>query len=298
MARAGSDGFVQGALLVATSAIVWSFGGAIARFLSVGDSWTTVFWRSIWAASFLLAFMLVRDGPRGTAKLFASMGVPGFAVAACFATASTSFVVALEHTTVANILLMQAGVPLIAAALAWLAFGERPGLATWLAIGVVVFGVGVMVSQSLTGKVSPIGDGLALTITVVFAIATVIVRRFSHVRMTPAVCLGTIAAGCFAAAMTSGFAVSGRDMGFLFAFGALNLGLGLVCFTTGARMIPAALAALIGLLEPVAGPIWVWLIHGEVPGTFTIAGGAIVFTALVLHVLWQLRMQHAGQIAA
>ena len=37
----------RGILLVAGSAIVWSFGGAIARFLEVDDSWTIVFWRSL-----------------------------------------------------------------------------------------------------------------------------------------------------------------------------------------------------------------------------------------------------------
>ena len=101
-----------GFLLVFLSALFWSFGGAIARFIETGDSWTVVFWRSFWACAFLIGFMLWRDGPRGMLKLFRDMGVPGLAVAVCFAIASTSFVVALGYTTVANILLMQAGVPL------------------------------------------------------------------------------------------------------------------------------------------------------------------------------------------
>lgn len=280
--------FRRGAVLVAASALAWSFGGTIARFIEAPDPWTVVFWRSLWAAAFLLGFMLMRDGPRGTARLFATMGLPGLVVAACFATASTSFVIALQYTTVANILLMQAGVPLIAAALAWVAFGERTGWATWLAIAAVVAGVGVMVSGSFSGAISPIGDSLALTITIVFAIATVIVRRFAHVRMTPATCLGTIIAACIAAAMASTFAVGGRDMAFLFAFGALNLGLGMACFTTGARLVPAAVAALIGLLEPATGPLWVWLVHGEVPSGRTLTGGAIVLAALILHIAWQI----------
>ena len=87
--------------------------------------WTVVFWRSFWAAAFLLGFMLLRDGGRGTLKLFRDMGLPGLAVALCFATASTSFVVALAYTTVANILLMQAGVPLIAALIALLLFRRK-----------------------------------------------------------------------------------------------------------------------------------------------------------------------------
>ena len=39
-----------GFLLVFLSALIWSFGGAIARFIEIDDSWTTVFWRSVWAA--------------------------------------------------------------------------------------------------------------------------------------------------------------------------------------------------------------------------------------------------------
>ncbi|TIW32546.1 MAG: EamA family transporter, partial [Mesorhizobium sp.] len=108
-----------GMLLVFLSALMWSFGGTIARFIDITDNWTIVFWRSLWAVAFLLCFMAWRDGWRGTLKLFRGMGLPGLAVAICFATASTSFIVALSYTTVANILLMQAGVPLLAALLAW-----------------------------------------------------------------------------------------------------------------------------------------------------------------------------------
>lgn len=279
----------RGILLVAGSAVVWSFGGAIARFLEVDDSWTIVFWRSLFAALFLLCFMLWRDGPRGTITLFRGMGLAGLGVALCFAIASSSFVVALAYTTVANILLMQAGVPLIAALLTWTLFREKISGATWAAIAAVIAGVAIMVSESFTGKVSPIGDGLALLISVMFAIATVITRRHAHVRMAPAVCLATTFAACFAGLLAGHYAVSAADLGWLVAFGALNLGLGLVMFTTGVRLLPAALAALVGTLEPVLGPIWVWLVHNEIPSGRTLLGGAVVFTALVVHLLidWQ-----------
>ncbi|QDC01969.1 MULTISPECIES: DMT family transporter [Phyllobacteriaceae] len=280
-----------GSLLVFLSALMWSFGGAIARFIDTPDSWTVVFWRSVWAAAFLVGFMLWRDGWRGTVALFRGMGLPGLIVAACFGTASTTFVVALSYTTVANILLMQAGVPLLAAFLAWLVFRERVSAATWAAIAAVIAGVAIMVSESLDGTVSPIGNGLALLITVVIAVATVLTRRFAHVRMTPATCLGTLFAAAFAASQTSGFAVSGHDMGFLFAFGVINLGLGLAFFATGARMVPAAVAALLGTFEPLLGPIWVWLVHGEVPSARTMVGGAVVFTALIIHIALEARRQ-------
>lgn len=290
----------NGIALIAGSALLWSFGGAIARFISIEDNWTIVFWRSLFAALFLLGYMLWRDGLQGTVALFRNMGKPGVAVALCFALASTSFVVALSHTTVANILLMQAGVPLLAALMAYVLFRERVSTGTWLAIAAVIGGVGVMVSESFTGKVSPIGDGLSLLIAIAFAAATIITRRSAGVRMIPAVCLAVIIACIVAAVLAGGYAVSTSNLSWLFAFGAINLGAGLACFSIGARLIPAALAALVGTLEPVLGPLWVWVIHGELPSERTLIGGSVVFAALLIHLLleWMRPSQpRAPQIA-
>ena len=281
----------RGIVLVAAAALTWSFGGVIARFLSVADPWTIVFWRGGFAAAFLLGFMLWRDGLRGTVLLFRNMGLAGLGFGCCFGTASSAFIVALQHTTVANILLIQAAAPLIAAVLGWLFLRERVNLPTWIAIATVICGVGIMVSSSFSGKVSPLGDGLAVLITIAFSVGIVITRHSPHVRMTPAACLGAMMAVLAAAFLAQGFAVSAVDLGWLFLFGAVNLGVGLAMFVTGARLVPAALAALVSTLEPVVGPIWVWLIHAEVPGTSTLIGGAIVFAALLIHILTGWRRQ-------
>ena len=267
-----------GIALVMTSAIVWSFGGTIARMLATDDSWAIVFLRSIWAAAFLVLFLLWRDGPSKTVLLFKTMGYPGIAVAFCFATASGAFIVALQHTTVANILLIQASTPLIAALIGRLVFRERVAPATWVAIAAVILGVTVMVSGSLSGKVSPIGDMLAVLIALMFAMATIVTRRYAHVRMTPACCLGCLIDAAVSLPLAGSLAVSTTDMALLFTFGALNLGLGMAFFVTGVRLLPAPVAALIGTLEPVLAPIWVWLVHSEVPPQRTLIGGAIVVT--------------------
>jgi drug/metabolite transporter (DMT)-like permease len=284
----GSDRSIAvGAALVAASAITWSFGGPIAREIATPDPWIIVFWRALWAAAFLLAFMLWRDGFAGTIALFRNMGWPGIAVACCFATASTLFIVALQITTVANILLIQSSVPLMAALLCWLVLREPVSRPTWIAIAAVILGVAVMVSDSLTGAVSPLGSVLSVIIALVLACATVITRRFAHVRMAPACCTAAMISVAVAALLASGYAVTLRDMGLLLTFGALNLGLGFVFFTTGVRRVPASIAALIGTLETVLGPVWVWLVHNEVPSFRTILGGAVILTALVVHLLWQ-----------
>lgn len=277
----------RGIALVAAAAIVWSFGGAIARALDVADSWTIVFWRSVFAAAFLLAFMLVRDGLNGTVALLGSIGRAGLGVAACFAVASTSFVVALAHTTVANILVIQAASPMIAAVLTWALFRERIPASTWVAAVVVMAGIAIMVSGAISAHLSLLGDGLALAISASIAIATVITRRQAQVRMTPAVLLAMLISCAVSAAMATPQMVGTRDFALLFAFGALNLGLGLSLFVTGARLVPAALAALIGSIEPVLGPLWVWLIHGETPAPRTLLGGSLVIAALFVHLLLQ-----------
>lgn len=281
----------RGIFLVAASAIVWSSGGVIARYLQVQDSWTIIFWRSLFAALYILAFMLVRDGPHGTLAALRSIGPAGLGVALSFTTASTAFVVALSHTTVANILLMQAGAPLIAALLTWGLFGERISPSTWGAIAAVIAGVLVMVSESFSGKLSMVGDGLALLIAIAVAAASVITRRHAHVRMSPAVLLAMVMSCCLAALVSPPQMVGRGDLALLFAFGALNLGLGLSLFVTGARLIPAALCALVGTIEPALGPVWVWLVHGETPSTRTLLGGALILLALLAHLATEWRQQ-------
>lgn len=262
-----------GAFLVFAAAITWSVGGLLARLAAVDDPWVTIFWRTGTASLFLLAFMLWRDGFKGTLRLFDEMGWPGLAVGFCFAAASTAFVVALSYTSVANILLMQAGVPLIAALISYILFRESIRFSTWFAIAAVILGVGIMVSDSLTGKISPIGDALSLLIAVAFATATVITRRYSNLRMTPAVFTGAAMGWLIAVAMTAKttawLSVSQPQIGILVVFG-MTLALGMVLFTIGARAIPSAFAALLGVAETIAGPIWVWIFLNETPNARTL----------------------------
>ena len=277
-----------GTWLVIGSALAWSFGGMIDRFIETPQTWTVVFWRSLYASAFLIVFLLARDG-RGSLKAFRDMGWPGLIVALCFMTASISFVQAIALTSVANVILINATVPLAAALIAWLVFGEKIARATWIVIGVVIAGVTLMVSDGSAGEGSLAGNLLALLITFVFAIAVVVTRRHSGVRMTPAVILATALAAGIAYTQSGSLAVSAPDMGFLFAFGALNLGFGMALFVTGARLIPAANAALFGTLETVFGPIWVWLVHNETVSRMTFIGGAIVLLALIVHLYFERR---------
>ena len=267
--------------MVAGAAIVWSTGGLIVRHVDA-DAWTIVFWRGLFASLTLLLYLGVRDG-RNMFALFRGLGWGGLGVAVCFGTASLSFVIALQHTSVAIILFVQSAAPLVAGVLAWLWLGERMTLVKVAAMLMALVGVGIAVSDQGDASGDFIGIALSLVIMIFFALATVLVRRFSHVRMTPATCLSAFWLVAVGGTLGTPASVDGTELTLLFLFGACQLGIGFILFTTGARLIPAGEAILLSLLESILAPIWVWVwptLH-EYPGDRALIGGALVIAAVI-----------------
>jgi drug/metabolite transporter (DMT)-like permease len=281
--------------MVAGAAVVWSTGGLIVRHVDA-DPWTIVFWRGFFAALTLLLYLAVRDG-RNSVALFGNLGIGGLGVAVCFGTASLSFVIALQHTSVATILFVQSAAPLVAGVLAWLWLGERMTLVKAAAMLLALAGVGIAVSDQAEAAGDFLGVALSIVIMIAFALATVLVRRYSHVRMTPATCLSALWLVVVGGAVGSPTSVDGTELALLFLFGACQLGIGFILFTTGARLIPAGEAILLSLLETVLGPIWVWVwpaLH-EYPGDRALIGGALVIAAVIWNTV--VEMGQAKRIA-
>jgi drug/metabolite transporter (DMT)-like permease len=46
-------------------------------------------------------------------------------------------------------------------------------------------------------------------------------------------------------------------------------------------LIPVAQTSLLGMLETVLGPLWVWLVLDDRPAPASLAGGALILVALV-----------------
>ena len=55
-----------------------------------------------------------------------------------------------------------------------------------------------------------------------------------------------------------------------------------VLFARGLRHVPAAEAGLIGLVEPVLNPLWVYLQHGERPAPMTLIGGLFLLAGVAV----------------
>ena len=270
----------RGRLYVALAAVAWSTAGLLQRELAVNIG-TQLAGRAFFAVLGLFAFVAVAE--RGqVVRAFRAIGKPGLAVAALMAASSGAFIVALNYTSVANVLFFQAISPILAAALGTFV-GEPVRRRTWIAMAVALAGVGLMVG----GPSHPDAAGIALSLfmSISFAAVIVITRHQREVSMAPATCLSQALVFVFAAPFASVSEVDGRDLALLIGLGVGQIGLGLIFLTIGARLIPAAEVALITLLEIVLGPLWVWIALGERPGTSTLIGGAIVLAAVVIEAI-------------
>ena len=267
----------RGVILVTASTIVWSSAGLLARLVAI-DPWTTLFWRSCYATIALLLYLLCRDGPAVPAG-FARLGVAGIAMGASFAISMIAFIYALSITSVATALLFQAAAPLIAAAVAFLFLRERVTRGKLIAILVSFGGVMVIVGGAPDLR-SLWAVAVSATCGIGYAITIVLARVRPDVPTTEATVLALLIVG----ATTAPFAlmsVPTGQMALLALFGIFQMGLGLVLFTTGVRLIPAADAGLLSVLEAVLAPVVVWFAFGEDPGLNTLTGGGIIVAAVV-----------------
>jgi drug/metabolite transporter (DMT)-like permease len=267
----------RGQLLIVLAATGWSTAGLLQRELDV-TTVTQVCGRSMAAFLVLASVFAVKE--RGNMlPALRSIGSVGVVLAICMAGAMGLFIFALNHSSVANVLFIQAMAPFVAVILAWFIMRERSTRRTWIATGVAVAGVAVMVGGP--GRGSAAGLVASGVMTVLFAITIVLTRYRRDISMLPALvisqlmlCLSTIGFADFSGLRT-------RDYVVFALMGSVQMGLSQLCFAAGARLIPAAEVALITLLEVVLGPMWVWLVNGEIPARATLIGGTIVLLAVV-----------------
>jgi len=258
--------------------VAWSTAGGLQRELSVGTT-TQLAGRAFFAFVALAAFVAIRNRGR-TIAAFRSIGIAGLGVAVCTAIASGSFIVALNHATVANVLFLQAVSPIAAALLAWVALGESVTGRAAIAMAIALLGVGLMVGGPGSGGV--IGVGASLVMTLSFAVGIVITRHRRDVSMAPAICLSQLLLVLVVGPFADPTSVGEHDLVVLVLLGVGQMGLGLILFTMGTRLIVASEVALITLLEVVLGPFWAWVAVSETPALMTVVGGTVVVAAVLL----------------
>ncbi|TGQ66709.1 DMT family transporter [Mesorhizobium sp. M00.F.Ca.ET.186.01.1.1] len=281
-----------GIVLVSASAAVFGLTGVLTKSIHA-DPLTITCWRGFIGSILISLYVLWRrrrSGNRQTLRL----GWRGWLLAVEGALASIAFISAFKFTFVANVTVIYATSPFIAALLAYLLVREPIRLQTMLAAAASLCGVAVMVWSSF-GSGNLFGDGLALLMTIGSALYMIMVRAF---RDTPVVWAGAVSAMLLFALgwfVTDPLAVSARDALLLIAFGSC-FALSSILWTEGARLIPAAESGLLGSAEVPFAILFAFLFLAEIPPMASLIGGVIVLAAVFAHAGrdWVAARQHAA----
>lgn len=280
--------FRSGVIMLLAGTVAFSSAGLFVRMIGK-DAATTLFWRGLFTALVVFLYVAWREGPR-TAQSFREIGWVGIAISCLNAASMGSFILSLQFTTVANNSIIFGTSPFMTAALAWVLIRERPSAATLWFSGLALAGACVVVASSLQLSVRGlIGDGLALFMTLSFALKTVLVRKHARVSMVPTGCLGALIGSVVALPFVTEWALTARELALFAIFGFTQQGAGLILTTIGIARVPSAQAALLMSLDVPLSPSWVWLFNGERPTLMALTGGLIVLAAVVGHIVVESR---------
>ena len=150
------------------------------------------------------------------------------------------------------------------------------------------FLVGRLLHQDVSGNVMALAAGFC------FALYFLLLRhpKARAVNRASSVIYGNLL--CVLVAAPWGLAalsrVGSHDLFSVMYLGIVQLGISYTLFTVGmTRGVRSLDAGIICYIEPVLNPVWVFLVLGERPSRWALLGGAIIITAVIIHMLLDAR---------
>ena len=221
-----------------------------------------------------------------------------FAVGAAQAATMISFVSATKLTTAANAIFLQCTAPIYVLVLAPLVLREPVRRSDLLFLLAFVAGLcTIFFGEDAPSTTAPnpalgnwiaIGSGVAWACTVIGFRWTAREGETFGTALLAGNVLVTLVGLPFALPVIGAKATDWAIVAFL---GTVQIGLAYGLMSVAMREVPALEASLLMLLEPVANPVWTWLVHGERVGPATLAGGAIVIAATAAKTLVERRLR-------
>ncbi|MEM8992106.1 MAG: DMT family transporter [Pseudomonadota bacterium] len=276
--RAAPSDYAVGVLLIVTAATTYSTAGLFTKGVDAGP-WEVIFWRGLFAAALTTVWTVNRGTFRPN---FFSMGATGWAVSVIGALGTAAFIPAFKLTSIANVSLIYAVAPLIAAILAWIAIRERVSARTLAGSVAALLGVGVIVAGSI-GEVGLWGDLLALWMTIAMASIMVIYRRSPNTPGAGPAAMQSILLLPVAGLLGDPFDIPWVEVFVLAAFGLL-FAIASVTLAEGAKRVPAGQSALLSALETPLAPAFAFLLFTEVPNRATFIGGSVVLLSVLFSI--------------
>ncbi|MFT5675679.1 MAG: drug/metabolite transporter (DMT)-like permease [Urechidicola sp.] len=276
--------YIKGILITALGVLVISPDGLLTRLITT-DHWTLIFWRSL-LMCFGMWILSCFVYPRNTWAKYKALGLSGIAMVAFYSMGNISFIVAITHTSVANTLIILSTTPLFAVLIGRVFLGERIAARSWSAILLVCIGVLIMSTDKSSANTSLFGNIAAVFGAFFLAAGFTVVRRFPSIPIFPTLSTSGLVTALLMIPFAQPFSISQQDFGYLIIMGIYMVPVGTALMFLGPRYIPAAEVGLMLLLESILGPIWVWLVLSEHPGTRSFIGGGIILSTLVINAIW------------
>jgi len=272
-------------LQILMAALLFSTGGAAIKAVSL-TAWQTAAVRSSIAA--LALTLLMPAWRRGWTRRTLLVG-------SAYGATMVLFVLGNKLTTNANIIFLQATAPLYLLLVGPLLLREkiRPrevAVGAALTLGMALFFVGFESPQE-TAPNPRLGNLLGAFAGLTWALTLAGLRWLGRGTPVPgtdpagtAVVAGNVIAGlaCLPLAFPFG-PTAPTDWALVAYLGLFQIGLAYVFMTRGVRGVGALEASLLLILEPVAGVFWTWLVHGERPVGWAIAGCMVILIATVIN---------------
>ena len=279
------SGFRSPLLFVVAAAVLWSSGGLFIKWTSLSGLELS-FGRSLLAAITVAIF--TRHEGFGLNRVTAIASV-------LYAALLLLFVLATKETTAANAIFLQYTAPVYLLILEPLIYKEkfrRRDLIVVVAcvVGMSLFFVGKLRPQDLTGNVLALASGFC------FACYFLLLRHSKSraVNRASSVIYGNLLLVLFAApaGLRAIDELTLRDAFAVFYLGVVQIGVAYTLFTVAmARGVRSLDAGIVGYIEPILNPLWVYLALGERPTKWALIGGAIIVAAVVAHTLIEARKQ-------
>ncbi|SNY94135.1 EamA-like transporter family protein [Cohaesibacter sp. ES.047] len=196
----------------------------------------------------------------------------------------TAFVLAVQNTTVANVLLIMSLSPFFSALFSWILLQERITTQTALATLLSIGGMYIIVQGSLASD-GVTGDILAVICTMAVSLNFVVYRKYPKLSRSLAVAAG----GFFIALFASFFIETGdfdtRGILIMMIMGLFSAPVGRMLMAMATRLMPAPEVSLISQVKVAIAPAIMWLVFAEVPNQATFMGGSLILLAALGHPL-------------
>ncbi len=260
----------KGLIAVFVAAILWSTGGLFIKLISL-DAMELSFFRCVFAA---IVFALIFRKEVFYANGFA------FINAILYTGVLILFVLATKTTTAANAIFLQYTAPiyiLIFEPLINKTPFEKINIITIIICfsGMILFFMGELSPGHLEGNIFALLSGLA------FASFMIGMRKNKAKHQFSSIFYGNVLVALISLPFIFDIQMlTFSDLWMVAFLGIFQIGIAYAIFSYGLKRVYAIEASLIGMIEPVLNPVWVFFGYGETPSFMAIIGGLIIITTI------------------